>query len=126
MTDTSKTEPSVRDLADLEAFVDPRFREELEQDPSSAMGKLADKYGIEIPSGVTFRVHSDSDTEYHVVLSNNPAGDAPSMAGSEVSGYMDMVGAPTATSGQPNCTKSWFCNPAISKAMTIIVNSPRP
>lgn len=116
MADTPKTELSVRDIADLEAFVDPRFREELQQDPASAMGKLAEKYGIDIPSGVNFRVHSDSDSEYNLVLSSNPAGDAPATAGSEVSGYMDMISAPTSTSG-PNCTKSLFCNPAISRAM---------
>jgi len=125
MSDTSKTELGVRDIVDLEAFIDPRFRDELQQDPAGAMGKLAEKYGIDIPAGVTCRVLSDTDSEYHLVLSNNPAGDAPATAGSEVSGYMDMIAAPTSTSGQPNCTKSLFCNPAISKAMTDIVNRTR-
>ena len=116
MTDTSKSQLSVRDIVDLEAFVDPRFRDELQQDPSSAMGRLAQKYNIDMPSGVTFRVLNDSDSEYHLVLSNNPAGDAPATSGSEVSGYMDTIAAPTSTSG-PLCTRTIFCNPAISRAM---------
>jgi hypothetical protein len=122
MSDTTKSQLSLRDIVDLEAWLDPSFKEEVQSNPAAGVAKVAEKYGIDLPDGVDFRVVSDSDTEYHLVLSTNPAGDAPAAAGSEVSGYISrmIVGpTPTATIAGPKKGSSYtiFCNPSICKVV---------
>jgi hypothetical protein len=122
MSDAEKTQLSLRDIVDLEAWLDPTFKDQLQQDPAPAMQKLGEKYGMEIPAGIDFRVLSDSDKVYHLVLSSDAAGEAPASAESEVSGYMDMIAAPTTDVSRRGSTSTLFCNPAICKA---ILNLPK-
>jgi hypothetical protein len=110
-----KTQLSLRDIVDLEAWLDESFRDEVLKNPAGAVAKVAQKYGIDIPAGVNFAVASDSETQYNLVLSANPAGDAPAVSGSEVSGYMDQIAASSGgtTGFWGSTTSSWTCNPAI-------------
>ena len=115
-----RTQLSLRDLVDLEAWLDESFRDEVLADPGAAAAKVAEKYGIDLPEGVQFRAVADSETQYNLVLSANPAGEAPAATASEVRAYgMDLMGLPP----DPDPVKrgssySLFCNPAICKAIS--------
>ena len=90
-----QTQLSLRDLVDLEAWLDESFRDEVLANPGAAAAKVAEKYGVELPAGVQFSAVSDSETQYNLVLSANPAGDAPAASASEVRAYgMELMGAP--------------------------------
>ena len=120
MTDANKTELSLRDIVDLEAWLDESFKAEVLKDPSAAVAKIAQKYGVELPAGVDFRVVSDTDTQYNLVLSTNPAGDMPASEASEVSAYGMTLMSPGRDPDpvRPGSSYSLFCNPAICKAIS--------
>lgn len=111
-----KTRLGLRDIIDLEAWADPAFRDQLVKDTPAVMATLAQKYGIEVPTGVEFRVVADTENVYHLPISVNPAGDAPAAAESEVAGYMDRIVAGGGL-GKPSSSSWWGCNPAICSAV---------
>jgi len=119
-----KTTLSLRDIVDLECWLDPTFGDQLQGDTAGTMARLAEKYGAELPGGVEFRVVADTESVFHIPLSVNPAGDVPAAAESEVSGYMDMIAAPTA-GGKPS-SSTLFCNPAICSAVNPALCNPKP
>jgi hypothetical protein len=122
MTQTQNANPvlDLRAIVDLEAWQDPRFKDEVQRDPAAAVAKLAKKYGMPVPAGISFRTVSDEDTVYHLVISNNPAGLAPSDDGSEIKGYIQSNTPALGAASQPaaffsSTTCGWFCNPHICK-----------
>jgi len=120
MSDASKTQLSLRDIVDLEAWLDESFKAEVLQDPAGAVAKVAEKYGVELPGGVEYRVVSDTDTQYNIVLSTNPAGDMPASEASEVRAYgMEMISNPSRPDeAKRGSSYTIFCNPAICKAVS--------
>jgi hypothetical protein len=110
-----KTTLSLRDIVDLESWLDPSFGEQLQSDTAGTIARLGEKYGVEVPADVEFRVVVDTDNVFHIPLSVNPAGDAPAATESEVSGYMNLIAAPT-TAGKAS-SSTIFCNPAICSAV---------
>jgi hypothetical protein len=115
-----RTQLSLRDLVDLEAWLDESFRDEVLANPGAAAAKVAEKYGVELPAGVQFNAVSDSETQYNLVLSANPAGDAPAASASEVRAYGMTLGAPAPDPQEVKRGSSYslFCNPAICQAIS--------
>jgi hypothetical protein len=117
MSDAAKTPLSLRDVVDLEAWLDESFRDDLMQNPGGAVARVAEKYGIEVPAGMNFSVVSDTETQYNLILSVNPAGEAPAASASEVRAYGMDLGLPSG-GGDPEPARrgssyTLFCNPAI-------------
>lgn len=117
MSDVSDPMLDLRDVVGIEAWVNPEWKDQLQQDPKAAMRQLAEKYSLEIPDDVNFVVHEDAETTYHLVLSPSPSGYAPADTASEVQGFLSGLSAagPTEAKGS---TSGWFCNPAICSATT--------
>lgn len=115
MAETADPMLDLRDVVGIEAWVNPQWKEELKQDPNSAMRALKEKYSLDIPDDVNFTVHEDTEKSYNLVLTPGPAGSAPVEGASEVQGFLSTLNAPTEARGS---TSGWFCNPAICSATT--------
>ena len=116
----------LRTLVDLEAWQNPRFKDELMRDANAAVAGLATRYGFDISGAMEFRAVADSDSVYHLVVSTNPVGASPADAGSEVQAYMSqfqgvgsLVGGPAVQAGKASSTGVLgLCNTHICSVTT--------
>lgn len=113
----------LRTLVDLEAWQNPRFRNEVQRDPKAAVTRLAAQYGITLPEGMEFRTVSDTAKVYNLVISENPVGASADEFGSEVQAYIKSFAASRdradrGTSARASTTGvQGFCNTAICSAV---------
>ena len=114
-------------FVNAEAWLNPEFKSQLESDPDAAMRSLAEKHGLELPEGVSYKVVSNTESTQHLVLWPTPSGDSPADLESEVQGFTfqatlgDTGGGTAKGSTSYVCTSiyttcSHFCPKRISSA----------
>jgi hypothetical protein len=78
---------------------DYKFRKRLMQDPQSALKE----FGIEIPSGVEFRIVENTDKVRYITLPQKSGGDATELP----SGELEIIAAGITSSARPRLHQTW-------------------
>ena len=88
---------------------DPRFREELKQDPR---GTLSRDFGVQVPPGMTVEVLEETSSTVFLVLPAAPTQPGQELTGQELEtvagGWSGDTGC--GTCGQQSCNSCMSCN----------------